>query len=108
MSDRAFLIFDLPGGGDFRFITDFCGIKSFAQAFLKACGFQRQRLWSPTAVGEILGNTAQIAAHALLESYSVSLHINPLTCVSKSAVFLCNLTKNLTSQSAHPNVAVLP
>ena len=50
------------------------------------------------------GNTAQIAAHALLESYSVSLHINPLTCVSKSAVFLCNLTKNLTSQSAHPNL----
>ena len=24
------------------------------QAFLKACGFQRRRLWSPTAVGEIL------------------------------------------------------
>ncbi|MDD6061618.1 MAG: hypothetical protein PUB99_03280, partial [Oscillospiraceae bacterium] len=38
----------------FWFITDFCGIKSFAQAFLKACGFQRRRLWSPTAVGEIL------------------------------------------------------
>ena len=30
------------------------------QAFLKACGFQRRRLWSPTAVGEILGNTAQL------------------------------------------------
>ncbi|MGN0636256.1 MAG: hypothetical protein ACI4I5_08545, partial [Acutalibacteraceae bacterium] len=56
----------------FWFITDFCGIKSFAQAFLKACGFQRRCLWSPTAVGETMGNTAQIAAHALLESYSVS------------------------------------
>ena len=50
------------------------------------------------------GQYRTIAAHALLESYSVSLHINPLTCVSKSAVFLCNLTKNLTSQSAHPNL----
>ena len=44
----------------FWFITDFLGIKSFGQAFLKACGFQRQRLWSPTAVGEIPGNTAQL------------------------------------------------
>jgi hypothetical protein len=54
------------------------------------------------------GNTAQIAAHALLESYSVMLHKNLLTCVSKPAIFLYNLTKNLTSQSAHPNCAVLP
>ncbi|MDD6061061.1 MAG: hypothetical protein PUB99_00415, partial [Oscillospiraceae bacterium] len=36
------------------FITESLGIKSFAQAFLKACGFQRRRLWSPTAVGEVL------------------------------------------------------
>ena len=28
--------------------------ESLGQAFLKACGFQRQSLWSPSADGEIL------------------------------------------------------
>ena len=46
--------------------------------------------------------------HALLESYSVMLHKNLLTCVSKPATFLYNLTKNLTSQSVHLNCTVLP
>ena len=27
--------------------------KNFGQAFLKACGFQRQSLWAPVATGEI-------------------------------------------------------
>ena len=36
------------------------------------------------------------------------LHKNLLTCAGKPAIFLYNLTKNLTSQSAHPNRAVLP
>ena len=40
------------------------------------------------------GNTAQLAAHALLENYSVSL--------------MYSLTKNLAMQSAYLNHAVLP
>ncbi len=56
----------------------------------------------------ILGNTAQIDAHALLEAVSVMLHKNSLTCDSKPAEFLYNLTKNLTAQSVHLNCAVLP
>ena len=32
-------------------------MKSFGQAFLKACGFQRRRLWLATAVGENSNNT---------------------------------------------------
>ena len=41
--------------------------------------------------------------HTLLESYSVMLHKNLLTCVSKPSIFLYNLTKNLASQTAHRN-----
>ena len=44
----------------------------------------------------------------MLKAYSVSLRKSPLSCVSKSAVFLYNLTKNLPSQSVHPDCAVLP
>ena len=43
-----------------------------------------------------------------LESVSVMLHKNFLTCISKPTEFLYNLTKNLTAQFAHPNCAVLP
>ena len=49
-----------------------------------------------------------IKAHALLEYVSVMLHKNSLTCDSKPAKFLYNLTKNLTAQSARLNCAVSP
>ncbi len=44
----------------------------------------------------------------MLEYISVMLHKNFLTCASKTAKFLYNLTKNLAAQSAHLNCAVLP
>ena len=56
----------------------------------------------------ILRQHHTIVAHALLESVSVMLHKNSLTCVSKPTKFLYNLTKNLTAQSVHLNCAVLP
>jgi hypothetical protein len=55
-----------------------------------------------------LGNTAQFAAHALLEYYSVSLPKKVSARRQPYLAFLSNLTKNLTSQSAHLNYAVLP
>ena len=55
-----------------------------------------------------IGNTAQFAAHALLEYYSVSLPKNQHTYVSMHTDYLSILTKNLTSQSAHLNCTVLP
>ena len=55
-----------------------------------------------------IGNTAQFKAHGLLESYSVSLPKKSRQGDSLTSIYLCNLTKNLTSQSAHLNYAVLP
>ena len=57
---------------------------------------------------DLLGQYRTIKAHALLEAISVMLHKNSLTCDSKPAKFLYNLTKNLTAQSAHLNCAVSP
>ena len=53
-----------------------------------------------------IGNTAQIDARILLAYYSVILTKFSLTCVSKPASNLANLTKNLTAQSAHALCAV--
>ena len=50
------------------------------------------------------GNTAQFMAHALLAYYSVRLPKNQYPYVSMHNI----LTKNLTTQSAHQNYAVLP
>ena len=54
------------------------------------------------------GNTAQFKAHGLLESYSVSLPKKSRQGDSLTSIYLYNLTKNLTAQSAHLNYAVLP
>ena len=54
----------------------------------------------------IKGNTAQIDARILLAYYSVILTKFSLTCASKPASNLANLTKNLTAQSAHAIYAV--
>ena len=56
----------------------------------------------------IIGNTAQFKAHGLLESYSVSLPKKSRQGDSLTSIYLNNLTKNLTAQSAHLNYAVLP
>ncbi|MEE0871896.1 MAG: hypothetical protein UIH27_00300, partial [Ruminococcus sp.] len=47
-------------------------------------------------------------AHGLLESYSVSLPKKSRQGDSLTSIYLNNLTKNLTAQSAHLNYAVLP
>ena len=47
-------------------------------------------------------------SRALLDLCSVILHIFPLTTDRLPAENLYNLTKKSTSQSAHPNYAVLP
>ena len=44
----------------------------------------------------------------MLESYSVSLPKKSRQGDSLTSIYLCNLTKNLTAQSAHLNYAVLP
>ena len=44
----------------------------------------------------------------MLESYSVSLPKKSRQGDSLASIYLCNLTKNLTAQSAHLNYAVLP
>ena len=54
------------------------------------------------------GNTAQFTAHALLEYCSVMLPKKVSARRQPYLDFLSNLTKNLTSQSAHLNYAVLP
>ncbi|MEE1173650.1 MAG: hypothetical protein U0K87_14995 [Ruminococcus sp.] len=54
------------------------------------------------------GNTAQFMAHALLAYYSVRLPKNQYPYVSMHTDYLYILTKNLTTQSAHQNYAVLP
>ncbi|MEE0873276.1 MAG: hypothetical protein UIH27_07375, partial [Ruminococcus sp.] len=46
--------------------------------------------------------------HGLLESYSVSLPKKSRQGDSLTSIYLYNLTKNLTAQSAHLNYAVLP
>ena len=56
----------------------------------------------------IEGNTAQFAAHALLEYYSVRPSKKPRQGVSLTSINLYGLTKNLTAQSAHLNYVVLP
>ena len=55
-----------------------------------------------------MGNTAQFAAHALLELYSVRLSQKSRQGVSLTSIYLYTLTKKLTAQSAHLNYAVLP
>ena len=47
-------------------------------------------------------------AHALLAYYSVRLPKNQYPYVSMHTDYLYILTKNLTTQSAHQNYAVLP
>ena len=54
------------------------------------------------------GNTAQFMAHALLAYYSVRLPKNQYPYISMHTDHLYILTKNLTTQSAHQNYAVLP
>ena len=56
----------------------------------------------------VIGNTAQFKAHGLLEYYSVSLPKKSRQGDSLTSIYLYNLTKNLTAQSAHLNYAVLP
>ena len=62
----------------------------------------------PFAINYSLGNTAQFMAHALLEYYSVSLLKKVSARRQPYLNFLSNLTKNLATQSAHLNYAVLP
>ena len=58
--------------------------------------------------GNYKGNTAQFKAHGLLEYCSVSLPKKSRQGDSLTSIYLYNLTKNLTVQSAHLNYAVLP
>ena len=58
--------------------------------------------------GYLIGNTAQFKAHGLLEYCSVSLPKKSRQGDSLTSIYLYNLTKNLTVQSAHLNYAVLP
>ena len=54
------------------------------------------------------GSTAPFTAHGLLASCSVSLPKKSRQGDSLTSIYLYNLTKNLTAQSAHLNDAVLP
>lgn len=62
-----------------------------------------------TSLKRKTGNTAQFAARALLEAYSVRLPENQRPYDgSMRTDYLFTLTKNLTVQSAHRNDVVLP
>ncbi|MBQ6421887.1 MAG: hypothetical protein IJK02_12515, partial [Clostridia bacterium] len=56
-------------------------------------------LRSPIACTNNKGNTAQFAAHALLDLYSVILHRFSLPTARLTASNLYNLTKKSTAQS---------
>jgi len=56
----------------------------------------------------IKATTAQFKEHGLLEYYSVSLPKKSRQGDSLKSIYLYNLTKNPTAQSARLNYAVLP